>query len=130
MANDTVLQQTTMDALATYAANNLFSNVTVGTGDEPFGLTSTDLEAAVQIGVADRNKAFESIDVTDNFFVLSVKLTALEPDTQPVNLGEVGIQSGATTTDDLRAGLVFTADTKDNQSQWTMRFTGKIIQST
>lgn len=130
MANDTVLTQATLDALATYAANNLFSHLTVGTGDDPIDLTSTDLETPVQIGSSDRNKAFETITVTDNFFVLSVKLTATEPDTQPVNLSQAGIQPGTTTTDDLRAGLNYTADTKDNQSQWTLRFTGKIIQGT
>lgn len=123
-----VLTQKVLDEIATYIANNLLSNITVGTGDNAIVLESTDLETAVQIGASDRNKAVDTTTITDNFFVKKFKLLATEPDSQPVSLGEVGIQPGATTTDELKAGFVFNPSTKDNESQWTIRFQGKVIE--
>jgi hypothetical protein len=123
-----VLTQRTLDAVTTHIANNLFPYMTVGKGDNPITLESTDLETPVQIGNSDRNKVSNSTTITDNFFVKEFKLTAPEPDIQPVNLSEVGIQSGLNVTDKLAAGFVFLASTKDNASQWTARMQGKVIE--
>jgi len=106
----------------------LLSFLTVGTGDDAITLASTDIETPVQIGVADRNKALDTDESTDNFIVLKFKLTAAEPDTQPVNLSEVGIQDGVTETSNLKAGFIFSASTKDSDSQWTVRFSGRVIE--
>jgi len=124
------LTQTILDEIADYIANQLTSHLTVGTGDNAITLASTDLETPVQIGVADRNKSAESVTVTDNFFSKEYILTTGEPDTQPVNIGEVGIQPGADTTDELKVGFVFTASTKDTDSKWTIRLSGKVIEET
>jgi hypothetical protein len=125
-----VLTEIILDEVATYIANNLISHLTVGTGDDDIALTTTDLETPVQIGVSDRNKAAVSgsPSITSNSFVQTFKITAPEPDSQPVNLSEVGIQPGATTTDELKAGFTFNPSTKDNESQWTVRFTGTVIE--
>ena len=66
--------------------------------------------------------------MTDNFFVLSWKLTATEPNALPVNLTTVGIQDGANETGNLKAGHTFNASTKDNQSVWTIRLSGGVIE--
>lgn len=125
-----ILTQKILDEVATYIANNLISHMTVGTGDNVISLTTTDLETPVQIGISDRNKAMEpgSPVVTDNFFVATYKLTTSEPNSQPVNISEAGIQDGATETGNLKAGIIFNASTKDNLSVWTLRFTGKVIE--
>ena len=123
-----VLTQEILDELAAYIANSLTSHLTVGTGDNPITLASTDLETPVQIGASDRNKAVNDIEVTDNFFVKEYILTTAEPDSQPVNIGEVGIQQGLNVTDKLKAGFIFIPSTKDNNSKWTMRFSGKVIE--
>lgn len=106
----------------------LLSFMTCGTGDNVITLASTDIETAVQIGAADRNKALDTDESTDNFIVLKFKLTAAEPDTQPVNLSEVGIQDSVTETANLKAGFVFNASIKDSDSQWTVRFSGRVIE--
>lgn len=123
-----VLTQELLDEIAVYVANNLLSHATVGIGDDPILTTSTDIETPVQIGAVDRNKAADSISVVDNFMVMKYKLTVAEPDSQPVNISEVGIQPGANTADELKAGVVFLASTKDNASQWTLRFSGRVIE--
>jgi len=123
-----VLTQITLDAVSTYIVNNLLPYMTVGTGDDPITVSATDIETPVQIGSSDRNKIVDSTTITDNFFVKEFKITSAEPDTQPVNISEVGIQSGLNVTDKLAAGFVFLASTKDNASQWTVRFQGKTIE--
>lgn len=125
-----VLTQIVLDEIASYIYNNLVSHICVGTGDNPILLTSTDLETPVQIGAANRNKAEESGEstLTDNFFVKKFKLNAVEPNSLPVNLSEVGIQNSATETDNLKAGFVFDASTKDNTSQWIIRFNGRVVE--
>jgi len=125
-----VLTQKLLDEITTHIANNLIPNLTTGTGDDAITLTSTDLETPVQIGDTDRNKAAESTTIIDNFFVKSFLLTSAEPDSQPVNLQEFGIQDGLNETAELKAGLVLpVASTKDNLSQWTLRFSGKVLEN-
>jgi len=125
-----VLTQIVLDEIATYIYNNLVGFLTVGTGDNAIALTSTDLETPVQIGAVDRNKAEESGESTlvDNFFTKKFKLNAVEPNSLPVNISEAGIQNSATETDNLKAGFIFNASTKDNQSQWVIRFNGRVVE--
>lgn len=106
----------------------LLTHITTGTGDDAITLQTTDLETPVQIGASDRNKALDADESVDNFISLKWKLTSQEPNSQPVNLSEVGIQDGLNETANLKAGYVFNASTKDNDSQWTIRFTGKVIE--
>ena len=127
-----VLTQLLLNDIATDIFNNLIPHLTVGTGDDPIDLISTDIETPVQIGVSDRNKISESVGsaVTDNFFVKKYKLTATEPNSLPVNLQEFGIQDGINESTKLKAGFVLnTASTKDNTSQWIIRFSGRVVEA-
>lgn len=120
-----------LDETASYVANNLLPYLTVGTGTAALNSSSTDITSAVQIGSSDRNKAPESISVVDNSFVLTFKLTSMEPDSQPVNISEVGIQGDGNTVDtddELKSYYVFDASTKDNASQWTIRYSGRVVE--
>ena len=125
-----VLTNKILNEIADYIYNNLISHITVGTGNNTIALTSTDLETPVKIGAVDRNKVEESegSSVTDNFFVKKFKLNAVEPNTLPVNISEVGIQDGANEDSNLKAAFVFNASTKDDQSQWVIRFNGRVVE--
>ena len=121
-----------LSEVASYIFNNLIPHITVGTGDEPITLQSTDLESPVQIGASDRNKAREASEssVSDNFFILKFKLTATEPNSLPVNLQEFGIQEGINESTQLKAAHILNAaSTKDNTSQWVIRFSGRVVES-
>ena len=122
--------QATLDAMATALAATL-THLTVGTGDDAIQLSTTDLETAVQIGSSDRNKAIDSNSVTDNSFQVTATLQATEPNSQPVNLRELGFQSGLNTSNDLRLALILpSSQTKDNASRWTIRASGSVEEQT
>jgi len=125
-----VLTQILLNEIAA-SVFDLIDYVTVGTGDAKINLASTDIETPVQIGASNRNKIADEADssVTDNFFVKKFKLLATEPNSQPVVIGEVGLQDGANETSNLKAGFVITPLTKDVASQWIIRFNGKVIES-
>lgn len=126
-----VFTQLLLNEVALNIFNNLIPHLTTGTGDDPIDLTTADLETPVQIGVSDRNKGSESSEssVTDNFFVQKYKLTATEPNSLPVNLQELGIQDGLNESTKLKAGFVLNAaSTKDNTSQWVIRFSGRVVE--
>lgn len=122
-----VLTQKILDE-ARAAIVPLISHITVGTGAAAITLDTTDLETPVQIGAVDRNKLVNTDESVDNFISLKWKITSTEPDTQPVNLSEVGIQDGLNETANLKAAFIFGVSTKDDDSQWTIRFTGRVIE--
>lgn len=121
--------QRILNETASYLVNNYFKYLTVGTGDNPITLTTTDLESPVQIGASDRNKARDSFTLTENAFKVKFTLQAPEPNSQPVNIGEVGCQSGLNTTDELEVGYVFLPSTKDNLSKWKLRMSGRVVEN-
>lgn len=123
-----VLTQSILDNTANYVGVTELTFLTVGEGNDPIALDTTDLETPVQIGASDRNKAIDSVTITDNFFEVEWIITAPEPETQPVNLSEVGVQSGLNVNDDLKLGFPFFASTKDNASQWRVRLSGRVIE--
>ena len=123
-----VLTQRILNAVATNLVDNHFQFLTVGTGDNPITTSSTDLESAVQIGASNRNKARDSETITDNAFQLFFSLSASEPNSQPVNIGEVGTQTSLTKTDELESAFVFLPSTKDNLSKWNIRMSGRVIE--
>lgn len=123
-----VLTQKILNDVTSYLVANHFQYLTVGTGDNPITLETTDLESPVQIGSSDRNKIYDSITQNENAFNIKFSLQAPEPDSQPVNIGEFGIQTGANVDDELEAGFVQLSSTKDNLSKWNIRYSGRVIE--
>lgn len=106
----------------------------VGTGTTVFLGTDTDLNIPQQIGgtSALRNKVYDSgstsfITSGSTSFVHLFKLNTLEPNTQPVNLRELGTFKTLADNNDMgNMQLLNVAQTKDNTVQWNVRFQGRV----
>ena len=130
MATDEVnFTQETLDLLTSYIANNVLNYLTTGTGSAGTTLTSEDLESPVDIQAGIRNLLPLTITTNGNFFRLKFRLTSAMPQSLPVDLQEFGMMQTSTAT----SGMVFgwtqpVANTKDNQSQWDLTLSGRVVE--
>lgn len=102
--------------------------VGVGTAGDATLIGDTDLGTPVTMSDG-RNRVIESGSVTANQFTNTYRLPSTEPDSQPVNLQEIGTfeTSGDTTNMGMR-GVLSTTQTKDNSVEWIIRVTGTVTE--
>ena len=119
-----------LETLANYVFNN-YRHMSVGTGTTALSGGETVLPNAVQIGISDFNKILETgttgSSLSGRTALYKFKLTSGEPNTLPVNIGNVGLVDNSGNGSKLAVGGVFaTTATKDNLSQWVIRAEVKI----
>lgn len=106
----------------------------LGSGTTAFVGTENGLNSALQTGTtaANQNKVYDSgstsfITSGSTGFVRLFKFNTLEPSTQPVAVGEIGLFKSLTGTTDMASmSLLNVTQTKDNTVQFNVRFQGKV----
>ena len=131
------VESNAVDQILNDAMRNIFSTykwISVDTGTTSISNTATNLtNGGTQIGISAAlfNKVYES-GSTDSLLngrsaVWKWKLTAGEPNTQPINIGQIGLMKSLVAGASLGIGAKLPiAKTKDNQSQWVIRMTSKM----
>lgn len=123
MADTLVIADVALNELRDYISTT-YAYITVGTGTTTPSTADTDLDTPVQITTTTRNKTYQTLDTSLGTGKLRFDhwLATTEPQTQPVNIQEIGLISSSDGSGTLLYRVVLgSALTKDNTQEWIIK---------